>query len=157
VHFAPTLLDGADLVCDIAFRNIACNGAFLLLHDINTAGWILAAGAGEGAATYFGERMAAGDPLLSRIGQRGVTLRVSGEACSHAFNAGPSPAHALLASASVGGRLYGVIELVVAAGGAPFTDEQEHALAYLAEQFATFAASRGVLVRENEILARRRA
>jgi hypothetical protein len=157
VHFAPTLLDGADLLCDIAYRNIPCNGAFIFLHDMNTAGWILAAGAGEGAARLFGERLPAGDPLLARIGQRGVGLRVSGEACVHTLNAGARPGHALLASAAVGGRLYGVIELVVAAGGEPFTDEQEHALAYLAEQFATFAASRGILIRENEIVARRRA
>jgi hypothetical protein len=156
VHFAPTLLDGADLLCDIAFRNIPCTGAFIFLHDINTAGWILAAGAGDGAARFFGDRLPAGDPLLARIGQRGVSLRVSGDACAHGLNAGARAAHALLATAAVGGRVYGVIELVTAGGGEAFTDEQEHALAYLAEQFATFAAARGVLVRENEILARRR-
>jgi hypothetical protein len=156
VHFAPTLLDGADLLCDIAFRNVPCTGAFIFLHDINTAGWIVAAGAGEGAARRFGDRLPGADPLLARIGQRGVSLRVSGDACAHALNAGPRPAHALLATAAVGGRLYGVIELVSAPGGEAFTDEQEHAIAYLAEQFATFAASRGILVREHEIVARRR-
>jgi hypothetical protein len=157
VHFAPTLLDGADLLCDIAFRNVPCSGAFIFLHDINTAGWILASGAGEGAQRHFGERLPGTDPLLARIGKRGASLRVSGDACTHALNTGASPGHALLASAAVGGRLYGVIELVTAEGGDPFTDEQEHAIAYLAEQFATFAASRGILVRENEIVARRRA
>jgi GAF domain-containing protein len=69
---------------------------------------------------------------------------------------GRAPKHALVAPASVGGRVYGAIELVDPPSGQPFTESQEHALAYLAEQFAAFAAARGLLVREDDIRARRR-
>ncbi len=153
VHFAPTVLDGADLVCDIAFRNLPCAAAFVLLHDINTAGWIVASASGESATNALGRRFPASDPLFSRLVQRGASLRVSGAECGHAL--GVEAGHASLALASVGGRYYGAIELLAAQGTLGFTEAQEHALAYLAEQFATFAASRGFLVRENDILARR--
>ena len=155
VHFAPTVVDGADLLCDIAFRNIPCAGAFIFFHDINNRGWIIASGSGDHASTVFGDRFAATDPLLSRIVQRRGALRVSGEACAHALNLGRTAKHALIAAASVGGRLYGAIELVDPPGGQPFTESQEHALAYLAEQFATFAASRGLVVREDDVRSRR--
>ena len=157
VHFAPTMLDGADLVCDIAFRNIPCAGAFVLLHDINNAGWIVASGSGEGAARTFGTRFEHTDELLARLEQRPGTLRLSGAACVHRLNVNAGPAHSLVATASVGGRLYGAIELVSGPGAAEFTEPQANALAYLAEQFATFAASRGIVVRESEICARRTA
>ncbi len=153
VHFAPTVLDGADLVCNIAFRNIPCAAAFVLLHDINNAGWIIASGSGEGATRVLGERFPSTDPLFTRLAQRGSSLRVSGADCTHAL--GVEASHAALALASVGGRFYGAIELIAAPSAPAFTEAQEHALAYLAEQFATFAASRGILVRENDILARR--
>jgi hypothetical protein len=156
VHFAPTVIDGADLLCDIAFRNIPCAAAVIFFHDINNAGWILASGSGEGAATVFGDRLPATDALLARMTQRRGAVRVSGEACTHVLHLGRAPKHALVAPASVGGRVYGAIELVDPPSGQPFTESQEHALAYLAEQFAAFAAARGLLVREDDIRARRR-
>lgn len=153
VHFAPTVLDGSDLVCDIAFRNVPCAAAFVHLHDINNAGWIVASGSGDGATRVLGTRHPSTDPLFTRLTQRGASLRVSGGECTHEL--GVATSHAALALASVGGRFYGAIELLAAPGAPAFTEAQEHALAYLAEQFATFAASRGILVRENDILARR--
>jgi hypothetical protein len=44
------------------------------------------------------------------------------------------------------GRFLGAIELLDPIDGAPFTDDEGHALSYIGEQFGEFVASRGVLL-----------
>ncbi len=155
VHFAPTVLDGADLLCDIAFLHIPCARAFVVFHDLNTAGWIVASGAGDGATAHLGERYGAADELFSRFTKTRSTLRLNRAEYTHSPPLAPPPTHVLMGVAALSGRTYGVIEVLRGADGMDFTEAQENALAYLADQFATFAASRGFVVREAELRARR--
>jgi GAF domain-containing protein len=51
------------------------------------------------------------------------------------------------------GRFLGVIEVVNALDGAPFTDEEGNALSYIAEQYAEFVATVGVVTDPERINA----
>ena len=53
-----------------------------------------------------------------------------------------------------GGRALGAIELVNPLDDAPFREEEGHAMSYIAEQFAEFIGSHGLVVEKERILAR---
>jgi hypothetical protein len=55
-----------------------------------------------------------------------------------------------------GGRAFGAIELVNPLDGAPFSDGEGHALSYIAEQFAEFIGSHGLVIEPDKIVSRAR-
>jgi GAF domain-containing protein len=52
----------------------------------------------------------------------------------------------IVAPVALGGRFLGAIELLNPVDEVPFTDDDGHALSYIAEQLAAFVGQRGILL-----------
>ena len=62
-----------------------------------------------------------------------------------------------VAPGMLAGRCLGAIERLDPADGAPFTDNEGHALSYIGEQFGEFVATRGVVLDPERLVPKQAA
>jgi GAF domain len=159
LHFARDTVDGGDFCLALAMTKLPSLAGIVQLYDIDRREFVVTNTRGEGAGKLLLRRFPESDPLLAAAMRKRSAVVVpdalQSEATSSERYATIGGARSLIvAPVMLSGRFLGAIELLNPIDGEPFTESDGNAVTYIAEQFAEFVASRGVVTDPERISAR---
>ena len=152
LHFLRDSLEGADFCLTLALEKMPARGGIAHLYDIDRREFVITCAGGTGGESLLLRRYAEDDPILSVAMRKRRALVLSDATTSKAvqsldrYAALGGATSLMVAPVALGGRFLGALELLNPADDVPFTDDDGHALSYIAEQFAEFVASRGIVI-----------
>ncbi len=144
-------LEGAEYVLDVLAKTIPTRSALVHLYDSSKRSFVVATAKGEAKDSMILSRQDARDPLIRLLMPGGrpfswTNLRnVSVSGIARFAELGHMSA-VMAAPVSIGPRWMGVLELVDPVNGDAFRSADENALAYIADRYAAFLSTRGVIV-----------
>ncbi|MDP9148621.1 MAG: GAF domain-containing protein [Myxococcota bacterium] len=129
---------------------IPSSAGLVHLYDIDRRSFLVTSARGANASALLLRRHAENDPILSTAMRKRravlMTEALRGDRTLPDRYTGIGGAQSLLvAPVMQSGRFLGAIELVNPLDGEPFTEAEANALTYIADQFAEFVATRGVV------------
>jgi hypothetical protein len=159
LHFLRDAVEGGNFCLSLAMEKIPSQAGIVHLYDINRREFLVTSTRGVAASTLLLRRHTESDVLLSAAMRRRRAVVIG--------DAGATDAAALERYAPLGGvrslviapvmqagRFLGAIELLNPLDGQPYSEAEGNALMYIAEQFAEFVASRGVITDPERISSR---
>jgi hypothetical protein len=163
LHFLRDALEGGDFCLTLAMANLPSQVGLVHVYDIDRREFVLTSARGANAGALLGRRHAESDSMLAAAMRRRRALVVGDASQADAVDASAVDRYVavggaqsvVVAPAMQSGRFLGAIELLNPLDGKPFTESDGNAVAYIAEQFATFVAARGVVTDAERITAKR--
>jgi GAF domain-containing protein len=159
LHFVHDALEGGEFCLTLAMEKLPSQAGLVHLYDINTREFLIASTRGAGTSKLLLKRHPENDAILHAALRKKRALVVG--------DADQSPAAGidrylklggarslLVAPIILHGRLLGAIELLNPLDGQPFTEPEGNALTYIAEQFAEFISSHGIVTDPERISQR---
>jgi putative methionine-R-sulfoxide reductase with GAF domain len=151
LHFLDNALEGAEFCLALALEKLPSRAAFVHFYDINKREFVLASTKGKGTQGLLLDRHPETDAMLSAAMKKRRAVVVPDATGTSAESVGrfaaiTSARSVIVAPVMRGGRFLGAIELLNPLDGAPFTDADGDAISYIAEQYAEFLSSRGVIL-----------
>jgi hypothetical protein len=157
LQFLRDAIEGADFCLTLALEKMPARGGIVHLYDIDHRQFVITCAGGPGGQALLSQRSAENDPILFPTMRKRRAL-VLADATTHAA-ARETQRYATLGGAkslivapvALGGRFLGAIELLNPTDDIPFTDDDGHALSYIAEQLASFVGQRGILLTRDSV------
>ncbi len=159
LHFARDTVDGGDFCLSLAMTKLPSLAGIVQLYDIDRREFVVTNTRGEGTSVLLLRRFPESDVLLAAAMRKRSALVVpdalQSEASTQERYVSIGGARSLIvAPVMLAGRFLGAIELLNPIDGEPFTESDGNAVTYIAEQFAEFVASRGIVTDPDRISAR---
>jgi hypothetical protein len=159
LHFARDTVDGGDFCLALAMAKLPSLAGIVQLYDIDRREFVVTNTRGEGTGKLLLRRFPEGDSLLAAAMRKRSAVVVpdalQSEAMTNERYVSIGGARSLIvAPVMLSGRFLGAIELLNPIDGEPFTESDGNAVTYIAEQFAEFVASRGIVTDPERISAR---
>jgi GAF domain len=159
LHFARDAVDGGDFCLSLAMAKLPSLAGIVQLYDIDRREFVVTNTRGEGTGKLLLQRFPESDSLLAAAmrKRRAVVVAdaIQSEAMTNERYVSIGGARSLIvAPVMLAGRFLGAIELLNPIDGDPFTESDGNAVTYIAEQFAEFVASRGIVTDPERISAR---
>jgi len=157
LHFLRDALEGADFVLTLTLEKIPCEVGMVSLFDMNKREFVVVRQTG-GPRSALCHRQPERAPIAQQaMRSRRAVVVTSATDLARAADArwtaiGVELAALLTAPVELGGRYLGLIEIANPLDDAAFTEGDGNALTYIAQQFAEFVASRGVVTDAELIL-----
>ncbi|MDP9035472.1 MAG: GAF domain-containing protein [Myxococcota bacterium] len=156
LHFLRDAVEGGYFCLDQAMDKMPSRAGIVHLYDIDRRSFLVTSARGANANALLLRRHPEKDPILSIAMRRRravlMTEALRGDPMLPERYAGIGGAQSLLvAPVMQSGRFLGAIELVNPLDGQPFTEAEANALTYIADQFAEFVATRGVVTDPEQI------
>ncbi len=151
LQFVRDPISGGDLCLTIATEAIPSRAGIVHLYDMGRREFVVASTSGEAIKRLTSRRHPESDAMLSRA-MRSPEALVIASLADDEMPVAPRYVELggvrslVVARATVRGRCFGAIELIDPLDGFPFTTVEGNAIAYIAQQFAEFVASRGSAV-----------
>jgi hypothetical protein len=160
LQFLRDAIEGADFCLTLALEKMPARGGIVHLYDIDRRQFVITCAGGVGGETLLSQRSAENDAILFPTMRRRRAFVLADATTSEVAQSMPRYAalggakSLIVAPVALGGRFLGAIELLNPVDEVPFTDDDGHALSYIAEQLASFVGQRGILLeRERDELA----
>jgi putative methionine-R-sulfoxide reductase with GAF domain len=156
LNFMADALEGAAFCLFVALDKLPSRAGFVHFYDVASREYVVASVAGAVGTDQVTRRNSQNDPWLAEAMRRRQAY-VVGDARNHEganverFAAIGGAVSVIVAPVMLGGRALGAIEIVNPVDGAPFGEDDANALAYMAEQFAEFVSSHGLVTDEGRI------
>jgi hypothetical protein len=159
LHFVRDALEGGEFCLTLAMEKMPSQAGIVHLYDIDHREFLVTSTRGAGTGKLLLRRHPESDPLLSAAmrKQRAIVLpdATRSEAAKlDRFVALGGARSLIVAPAVQSGRFLGAIELCNPLDEQPYTDSEGNALSYIAEQFAQFVASVGIVTDPERISSR---
>jgi GAF domain-containing protein len=159
LHFLRDAVEGGNFCLSLAMEKIPSQSGIVHLYDIDRREFLVTSTQGVAANALLLLRHAEGDLMLSAaMGNRRAIVVADAsqsEAASLERYVALGGARSLvIAPVMQAGRFLGAIELLNPLDGQPYTEADGNALTYIAEQFAEFVESRGVVTDPERISSR---
>jgi GAF domain-containing protein len=159
LHFLRDAVEGGDFCLSLALEKIPSQAGIVHLYDIDRREFLITSTRGVAASTLLLRRHDEGDVMLSAaMGKRRALVVAdatqSEEASLDRYVSLGGARSLVIAPVMLSGRFLGAIELLNPLDGQPYTEADGNALTYIAEQFAEFVASRGVVTDPERISSR---
>jgi GAF domain-containing protein len=159
LHFARDAVDGGDFCLALAMEKLPSLAGIVQLYDIDRREFVVTNTRGEGTGKLLLQRFPESDALLAAAMRKRSAVVVADAIQSEAMTieryVSIGGARSLIvAPVMLSGRFLGAIELLNPIDGEPFTESDGNAVTYIAEQFAEFVASRGIVTDPERISAR---
>ena len=158
LHFVHDALEGGEFCLTLAMEKLPCQAGLVHLYDIDRREFLVASTRGAGTSRLLLKRHSEADAMLiaAMRKKRALVVAEAGQSASgierYAVLGG---AHSLLiAPVLLHGRILGAIELLNPLDGQPFNESEANALTYIAEQFAEFISSHGIVTDPERISQR---
>jgi hypothetical protein len=156
LHFLRDAVEGGAFCLGLALEKVPSRIGIVHLYDIDHREFVIACAQGVGAEALLLFRSREEDALLAKAMRktRAVVLNdaTTAEAArADRFQSIGSVRSIIVAPVVLAGRFLGAIELLDPLDGEPFTDTDGYALTYIAEQYAEFVATRGVVIDPDRI------
>ena len=151
LHFLRDSIEGAEFVLALTLEKLPSEIGLISLFDINKREFVIVRQTG-GKQRAVGQRQPEKAPIASTAMRKRHAVVVSdpgGAQRAHDDRfklIGAEIRSLVCAPVELGGRYLGLIELVNPLDGGVFNEGDGNALTYIGQQFAEFAASRGVMI-----------
>jgi GAF domain-containing protein len=151
LHFLRDSIEGAEFVLALTLEKLPSEIGLVSLFDINKREFVIVRQTG-GAKRAVGQRQSEKAPIASTAMRKRHAVVVSDPGGAQRATddrwklIGAEIRSLVCAPVELGGRYLGLIELVNPLDGGLFNEGDGNALTYIGQQFAEFAASRGVMI-----------
>ena len=154
LHFLRDALDGGQFCLALATEVLPARAAIIHFFDIEKREWVVACTRGKDMRA---------PPHDARAGERRDPPRVRAQAARARRARTPrtrrreryrqlNGARSLIAAPIMqAGRALGALEIINPLDGMPFTEDEGNAMTYIAEQFAEYLGSRGIVLDRERI------
>ncbi len=159
LHFVRDAVEGGDFCLALAMEKLPSQFGIVHLYDIDKREFLVTSVRGAGTSKLLMRRHPENDAVLLAAMRHRNALVIP--------DAGQSEASALERYAAIGGarslivapvlqhgRFLGAIEILNPLDGQPYTEPEGNALSYIAEQFAEYISSHGIVTDPERISAR---
>jgi len=161
LHFVRDSLEGGEFCLALAMEKLPSQAGLVHFYDIDRREFLVSSARGPGAGSLLLRRHPESDDLLSAAMRKRRAVALDSALLAEAAQSIERYAtlgvlrSLLIAPVMQSGRFLGAIELVNPLDGQPFTEAEGNALMYIAEQFAEFVGSHGIVTDPERIRARR--
>ncbi len=148
--------EGAEFVLTLGLEKFRSQAGMVQLYDINKREFVVMRAAGPQAQMVLGGRTAERDPLIAEIMKRRrpyvLDVAKDGRVRAGRWAAlGAKPKLILAAAIELHGRFLGIVEISNPVDGS-YAGAEVNGMAYVAERFAEFLASRGIVFERDSAL-----
>jgi GAF domain-containing protein len=159
LNFLQDAVEGGDFCLQLAIERIPSQAGWVHLYDIDRREFLVTNTRGVAASALLLRRHPEGDATLSAAMKKRQAVVIPDVGQSEAASIDRyvvlgGARSLMIAPVMLAGRFLGAIELLNPLDGQPFTEGEGNALTYIAEQFAEFVASRGVVTDPERIRSR---
>jgi len=159
LHFVRDALEGGEFCLTLAMEKLPSQAGLVHLYDIDRREFLVASTRGAGTSKLLLRRYPENDPvLIAAMRKQRAVVVVDGAQSDAAglerYTMLGGARSLLIAPVMLHGRFLGAIELLNPLDGQPFNDAEGNALTYIAEQFAEFISSHGIVTDPERISQR---
>ncbi len=157
LHFLRDALEGGEFCLGLAMEKIPSQAGIVHLYDIDRREFLVTSA--RGASAMLLRRHPESDALLFPAMKKGRAFVVAdasqGDAASlERYVALGGARSIIVAPVALSGRFLGAIELINPLDGQPYTAAEGNAVTYIAQQFAEFLDTHGIVTDPQRIRAR---
>lgn len=151
LHFLRDAIEGAEFVLALTLEKLPSEVGLISLFDMNKREFVVVRQTG-GKQRVVGQRLPEKAPLATSAMRKRTAVvlskadEVKGVADARFQAIGVELRSLVCAPVELGGRYLGLIELLNPLDGSLFNEGDGNALTYIGQQFAEFAAARGVMI-----------
>jgi hypothetical protein len=159
LHFLRDAVEGGEFCLALGMGKIPSRAGLVHLYDIDRREFLVTNTRGAASGLLL-HRYPENDPMLSGAMRRRRSIVLTDASQSEArgldrYLAIGGARSVIVAPVMQAGRFLGAIELLNPLDDQPFTESDGNAVTYIAEQFAEFVATRGIVTDPERIAARR--
>lgn len=156
LHFLRDALDGGQFCLALASEVLPSRAAIVHFFDIDKREWIVACVRGRDAQQLINARHPESDPVLReavRTRRALVIPDAASQAAAERYHRLGAVKSLIVAPIMQAGRALGALEIINPLDGAPYTPDEGNAMTYIAEQYAEYLGSRGIVLDRERIQA----
>ena len=153
LHFLRDALDGGQFCLALATEVLPARAAIIHFFDVEKREWVVACTRGKETHRLLAMRAPEGDEILREAARKRRALVVPNAASATADRYRQIGGGRSLIAAPImqAGRALGALEIINPLDGMPFTEDEGNAMTYIAEQFAEYLGSRGIVLDRERI------
>lgn len=153
LHFLRDALDGGQFCLALATEVLPSRAAMVHFFDIDKREWVVACTRGKDTTRLLTLRSPEGDETLREAARRRRALVVpnAANASAQRYQSLGGVKSLIVAPIMQAGRALGAFEIINPLDGQPFTDDEANAMTYIAEQYAEYLGSRGIVLDRDRI------
>lgn len=153
LHFLRDALDGGQFCLALATEVLPARAAIIHFFDIEKREWVVACTRGKDTQRLLTMRAAEGDELLRECARkrRALVVANASTATSERYRQLNGARSLIAAPIMQAGRALGALEIINPLDGMPFTEDEGNAMTYIAEQYAEYLGSRGIVLDRDRI------
>lgn len=156
LHFLRDALDGGQFCLALATEVLPARAALIHFFDIEKREWVVACTRGKDAQKLLTVRTPESDEILREAARKRRALVITDAAArAHAerYQKLGGARSLVVAPIMQAGRALGALEILNPLDGQPFNEDEGNAMTYIAEQFAEYLGSRGIVTDRTRIEA----
>ncbi len=152
LHFLRDALDGGQFCLALATEVLPAKVALIHFFDVEKREWVIACTRGKDTGRMLTMRTPESDELLRDAARkrRAIVPEASAAIAQRYQTLGGSKS-LIIAPIMQAGRALGAIEIINPLDGMPFTEDEGNAMTYIAEQYAEYLGSRGIVLDRDRI------
>ncbi|MBX3188219.1 MAG: GAF domain-containing protein [Labilithrix sp.] len=155
LHFLRDALDGGQFCLALATEVLPARAAIIHFFDLEKREWVVACTRGKDTQRLLTSRAPESDEVLRDAARRRRALVVAdaASAASERYRQIGGGRSLIVAPIMQAGRALGAIEIINPLDGMPFSEDEGNAMTYIAEQYAEYLGSRGIVLDRERIAA----
>lgn len=154
LHFLRDALDGGQFCLALATEVLPSRAALIHFFDLDKREWVVACTRGKDTSRLLTLRTPESDEHLREAARvRRAVVNPPVDATAQRYQSLGGAQSVIIAPIMQAGRALGAIELVNPLDGMPFTADEGNAMTYIAEQYAEYIGSRGIVLDTQRIQA----
>lgn len=153
LHFLRDALDGGQFCLALATEMLPARAALIHFFDLDKREWVIACARGKDTSRLLTSRAAESDELLREAARhrRAIVTPDATAASAQRYRSLGGSRSIIIAPIMQAGRALGAIEIINPLDGMPFTEDEGNAMTYIAEQYAGYLGSRGIVLDHERI------
>jgi GAF domain-containing protein len=155
LHFLRDALDGGQFCLALATEVLPAKVALIHFFDIEKREWVVACTRGKDTNRLLTLRTPESDELLREAARKRRALVTpdasAATTAAQRYQQLGGARSLIIAPIMQAGRALGAIEIINPLDGMPFTEDESNAMTYIAEQFAEYLGSRGIVLDRDRI------
>ena len=148
LHFLRDALDGGQFCLALATEVLPARVALIHFFDVEKREWVIACTRGKDSSRLLTLRTPESDELLREAARnrRALVSPNGTNATAQRYQMLGGSRSMIIAPIMQAGRALGAIEIINPLDGMPFTEDEGNAMTYIAEQYAEYLGSRGIVL-----------
>jgi hypothetical protein len=153
LHFLRDALDGGQFCLALATEVLPARAALIHFFDVERREWVVACTRGKDTLRLLNTRTSESESLFREAAKkrRAVVVADASELSSERYQPLGGGKSLICAPIMQAGRALGAMEIVNPLDGKPFSEDEGNAMTYIAEQYAEYLGSRGIVLDRDRI------